>query len=195
MLAVRPRTFKNNEAINKTLDGLRATAGAADPNGLGRALFNAVELGDKKLLGDVAKAQTQILQQFGSIADDFGRAAKSDATGIDTALYNAFKNAYKAGDEIASSQFKAIDEAVQSVSGKQGIIPVANIRQFAKENAKQFQGSVLTDSTGTTVTALNSLSSLGGKANASFAQIYNSRKSLNDFLAINPKDDNSSKGW
>jgi hypothetical protein len=182
------RTFKNNEAINKTLDGLRATAGAADPNGLGRALFNAVELGDKKLLGDVAKAQTQILQQFGSIADDFGRAAKSDATGIDTALYNAFKNAYKAGDEIASSQFKAIDEAVQSVSGKQGIIPVANIRQFAKENAKQFQGSVLTDSTGTTVTALNSLSSLGGKANASFAQIYNSRKSLNDFLAINPKD-------
>tara|TARA_Y100001972_G_scaffold55479_1_gene68330 strand:+ start:1523 stop:4480 length:2958 start_codon:yes stop_codon:yes gene_type:complete len=183
-----PRTFKNNQAIQKVLTEFRDAAGEIDPNGLGAALFTAREGGKKFVNDSVVDAQKKVLSQFKSVADDLGRASKDGIENVNEDLYNAWKNAYKDFESLAGAQFSSIDEAVKSAAGDANIIPIKDIKTFAKTNQDRFRGSVLTDSTGTTVTALSSLNSLGRGNKASFAQLYNARKSLNDFIAMNPKD-------
>ena len=182
------RTRKNTEAIQNAVKEFRDASGNVDPNALGEALFAAREAGLTKLTTEVNDAQRKVLGQFKSVADDLGRAAKDDVVNINKDLYDAWKGAYTNFQNLAGAQFKSIDDAVKSAAGESSIIPVGDIKRFAKDNAEQFKGSVLTDSTGTTVTALNSLKELGRGKNASFAQLYNARKSLNDFINLNPKD-------
>ena len=182
------RTYKNNQAIQKVLTEFRDAAGQIDPNGLGAALFTAREGGKKFVNDSVVDAQKKVLSQFKSVADDLGRASKDGIENVNEDLYNAWKNAYKDFESLAGAQFSSIDEAVKSAAGDANIIPIKDIKSFAKTNQDRFRGSVLTDSTGTTVTALSSLNSLGSGNKASFAQLYNARKSLNDFIAMNPKN-------
>jgi len=183
-----PRTYKNNIAIQNVLKEFRGQGGDIDPNRLGEALFNARSTGQKMLSDDVIDAQKKVLKQFQYVADDLGRASKADAKAINVDLYDAWKGAYKDFETLSTAQFSSIDDAIKSAAGDANIVPVKDIKDFAKSNTKRFQGSVLTDSTGTTVTALSSLSALGRGNKASFAQLYNARKSLNDFIAMNPKD-------
>ena len=183
-----PRTYRNNQAINKTLQEFRDQGGDLDPNGLGQALFQAYETGSSSLAGQVKRAQEDVLRQFRSVADDFGRAAENQKDAIDADLFGAFRTAYKNFEGISAAKFKAIDDAVRSAVGDFKILPVNDIKTFAKTNFDKFDGSVMTDSTGTTVTALRSLEQLGDGNRASFAQVYNARKSLNDFISQNPKD-------
>jgi len=183
-----PRTYKNNQAIQNVLKEFRDQGGDIDPNRLGEALFNARSTGQKMLSDDVIDAQKNVLKQFQFVADDLGRASKADVKAINADLYDAWKNAYEEFETLSAAQFSSIDDAVKSAAGDANIVPVKDIKDFAKANKRRFQGSVLTDSTGTTVTALSSLSALGRGNRASFAQLYNARKSLNDFIAMNPKD-------
>ena len=183
-----PRTYKNNMNIQKTLTEFRDISGDVDPNSLGAALFAARETGNKVVTNRVEDAQKNVLKQFQYVADDLGRAAKDDITQINSDLFDAWKRAYKDFESMAGAKFSSIDEAVKSAAGDANIIPVKDIKDFAKNNKRRFEGSVLTDSTGTTVTALQSLQALGRGNKASFAQLYNARKSLNDFLSMNPKD-------
>ena len=182
------RTRQNGVAIQNTVKEFRDASGAVDPTALGSALFAARESGKTKLTSQVNDAQKKILNQFRNVADDLGRAADQDVVNIDQDLYDAWKGAYTDFQNMAGAQFQSIDDAVKSAAGESNIIPVGDIKRFAKDNAEQFRGSVLTDSTGTTVTALNSLKELGRGKSASFAQLYNARKSLNDFINMNPKD-------
>lgn len=183
-----PRTYKNNIAIQNVLKEFRDQGGDIDPNRLGEALFKARSTGQKVLSDDVIDAQKKVLKQFQYVADDLGRASKADAKAINVDLYDAWKGAYKDFETLSTAQFSSIDDAIKSAAGDANIVPVKDIKDFAKSNTKRFEGSVLTDSTGTTVTALSSLSALGRGNKASFAQLYNARKSLNDFIAMNPKD-------
>lgn len=183
-----PRTYKNNKNIQKTLTEFRDISGDVDPNALGAALFAARESGNKFVTNSVEDAQKNVLKQFQYVADDLGRAAKQDIDQINSDLFDAWKRAYKDFESMAGAKFTSIDEAVKSAAGDAKIIPVKDIKDFAKNNKQRFEGSVLTDSTGTTVTALQSLQSLGRGNKASFAQLYNARKSLNDFISMNPKD-------
>ena len=182
------RTRENGIAIQNAVKEFRDASGAVDPMALGSALFAAREAGKTKLTSQVNEAQKKVLNQFKNVANDLGRAAKDDVVNINQDLYDSWKGAYTDFLNLAGAQFKSIDDAVKSAAGESNIIPVGDIKRFAKDNAEQFRGSVLTDSTGTTVTALNSLKELGRGKNASFAQLYNARKSLNDFINMNPKD-------
>jgi|9_EtaG_2_1085328.scaffolds.fasta_scaffold05085_2 hypothetical protein len=183
-----PRTYKNNVNIQKALTEFRDISGDVDPNSLGAALFAARESGNKFVTNSVEDAQKNVLKQFQYVADDLGRASKDDITQINSDLFDAWKRAYKDFESMAGAKFTSIDEAVKSAAGDANIIPVKDIKNFAKNNKQRFDGSVLTDSTGTTVTALQSLQALGKGNKASFAQLYNARKSLNDFISMNPKD-------
>ena len=183
-----PRTYKNNINIQKALTEFRDISGDVDPNSLGAALFAARESGNKFVTNSVEDAQKNVLKQFQYVADDLGRAAKDDITQINSDLFDAWKRAYKDFESMAGAKFSSIDEAVRSAAGDANIIPINDIKSFAKTNKNRFKGSVLTDSTGTTVTALTSLNALGRGSKASFAQLYNARKSLNDFISQLPKD-------
>ena len=183
-----PRTYKNNVNIQKALTEFRDIGGNVDPNSLGAALFAARESGNKFVTNSVEDAQKNVLKQFQYVADDLGRAATKDIDQINSDLFDAWKRAYKDFESVAGAKFTSIDEAVRSAAGDANIIPINDIKSFAKTNKNRFKGSILTDSTGTTVTALTSLNALGRGSKASFAQLYNARKSLNDFISQLPKD-------
>lgn len=177
------RTVRNNEAIVRELDNLRSVAGTSDPVELGRILLDAAKTANKTVAEAERNAAKAVLNSLESTAKDLGMATKQNKF-IDDTLYEGFFNAYKAFDDQATAKFSKIDEAIKDAVGNAEVIPTGQIARTAQEGLRRFQGSIPSGNIGDTVTMLRALAAL--KPNSSFTQIYNARKSLNDFLMANP---------
>ena len=177
------RTVRNNQAIVRELENLRTAAGTSDPVELGRVLLEASKTANKTVLAAERDAAKTVLNSLESTAKDLGMATKQNKF-IDETLYEAFTNAYRAFDDQATAKFSKIDEAIKDAVGNAEVIPTAGVANTARENLRRFQGSIPSGNIGDTVTMLRSLAAL--KPSSSFTQIYNARKSLNDFLMANP---------
>jgi len=178
-----PRTIRNNEAILRELDNLRTTAGTSDPVELGRILMEAAKTANTTVMQAEKDAGIAVIRGLEEIANDLGRATKRNQF-IDDDLYQAFFNSYRGFEDLAETKFAKIDEAIRDVAGNAEVIPIGSVARQAQANLRQFEGSVPTGTIGDTMTMLRGVASL--KPNSSFTQIYNARKSLNDFMMSNP---------
>ena len=178
-----PRTLRNNEAIIRELDNLRATAGTSDPVELGRVLLEAAKTANTTVTQAEKEAGRAVIRGLEDIANDLGRATKRNQF-IDDDLYQAFFNSYKGFEDLAETKFAKIDEAIKDVAGNAEVIPIGNVARQAQAGLRQFEGSVPSGTIGDTISMLRGVAAL--KPSSSFTQIYNARKSLNDFMMSNP---------
>ena len=192
------RTYKNGEAIKAELQKLRETVGIestdADITGLGQMTLAALATGDKVLKKQITEVEQKIVQQFRNVSDDFRKAAKDDnITAIDDDLYLSFKEAYEDFQETASGKFAAIDAAAKSTVGNDAIIDTSGVANFVNQEIRKLRG--FTGGGGTSQEKMKS--SLQGIINnseglpqmASFTQVHNLRKNVNDLISGNTVGD------
>ena len=178
-----PRTKANNKAINEKLDLFRSLSSAeADKGALVGSFRAATREADSTILKAESEASTAILKSMESVADDLGRASKTDATLSDD-LYGAFRSAYQNFDAMATSKFSKIQTALDDAVGTVDFIPTKDIAIRAGEMKKTFASSQDGTTGGKMYSLLNNIENLGPKS--SFKTIYETRKSLNDFLRMN----------
>tara|TARA_R110000803_G_scaffold210570_1_gene282733 strand:+ start:1884 stop:4808 length:2925 start_codon:yes stop_codon:yes gene_type:complete len=178
-----PRTKANNKAINEKLDLFRSLSSAeADKGALVGSFRAATREADSTILKAESEASTAILKSMESVADDLGRASKTDATLSDD-LYGAFRSAYQNFDAMATSKFSRIQTALDDTIGTVEFIPTKDIALRAGEMKKTFASSQDGTTGGKMYSLLNNIENLGPKT--SFKTIYETRKSLNDFLRMN----------
>jgi len=178
-----PRTKANNKAINEKLDLFRSLSSAeADKGALVGSFRAATREADSTILKAESEASTAILKSMESVADDLGRASKTDATLSDD-LYGAFRSAYQNFDAMATSKFSRIQTALDDAVGTVDFIPTKDIAIRAGEMKKTFASSQDGTTGGKMYSLLNNIENLGPKS--SFKTIYETRKSLNDFLRMN----------
>ena len=184
------RTYKNGEAIKAELQKMRESVGIqstdADITGLGQMTLAALNTGDKALKKQIHEVEQKIVQQFRNISDDFRKVATDDnITAIDDDLYRSFKDAYKDFENTASAEFSAIDAATKSVIGQDQIIDASGVISTAKDLIKKYPGISAGGQTSQEKTKgilQNIIGSDGLPAMASFTQVHNLRKNLNDII-------------
>jgi len=184
------RTYKNGEAIKAELQRMREAAGIqgteADITGLGQMTLAALNTGDKALKKQIREIEQKIVQQFRNISDDFRKAATDDSiTAIDDDLYRSFKEAYEDFENTASAEFSAIDAATKSAIGRDQIIDTRGVLNTAKQALKNYRGIGAGGTTSQQKTKgilQNITGSDGLPEMASFTQVHNLRKELNDII-------------
>jgi len=192
-----PRLSKNNETLNKMLENLRLKVGSNDPEVLGAALKNAGKASKESLkksekdaaiglLDDYDKIGKQIIANMDNVVSDISKASIKDVD-LDKNLMDAFENSFKQFSNQAKIEFQAVDDVLESSLGDAKIFDTVDIKQYAKNNLGKLKGT--NDQVLVIKSALADINKLGDKA--TFAQLYNLRKSLADdkykFL--------SQKGW
>jgi len=172
------RLANNNTKIMEDLSNLRVLGsdGTVDVIQTADVLSNAVRAGDDALLKQVSKTSNGLLRHMDDIANQMGKAAVKDGE-LDSAIQTSFQNAFKAFDDTARVKYQNINNLVESATGDAQIFSTKNLVADAQRELDKLVGAN-SGNLGKVSNALNDIINLGD--NASFAQIYNARKSLND---------------
>ena len=172
------RLANNNAKIMEDLANLRVLGsdGTVDVIRTADVLSNAVKAGDDSLLKQVSKTSNGLLRHMDDIANQMGKAAVKDGE-LDSAIQTSFQNAFKAFDDTARVKYQNINNLVESATGDAQIFSTKNLVADAQRELDKLVGAN-SGNLGKVSNALNDIINLGD--NASFAQIYNARKSLND---------------
>jgi len=172
------RLANNNAKIMEDLADLRVLGsdGIVDVVRTADVLSNAVRAGDDALLRKVSKTSNGLLRHMDDIANQMGKAAVKDGE-LDSTIQTSFQNAFKAFDDTARVKYQNINNLVESATGDAQIFSTKNLVADAQRELDKLVGAN-SGNLGKVSNALNDIINLGD--NASFAQIYNARKSLND---------------
>lgn len=172
------RLANNNAKIMEDLANLRVLGsdGTVDVIRTADVLSNAVKAGDDSLLKQVSKTSNGLLRHMDDIANQMGKAAVKDGE-LDSAIQTSFQNAFKAFDDTARVKYQNINNLVESATGDAQIFSTKNLVADAQRELDKLVGAN-SGNLGKVSNALNDIINLGD--DASFAQIYNARKSLND---------------
>ena len=178
ILGSTSRLVNNNARIMEDLAGLRVLGddGVVDVIQTADVLTNAVKAGDTALLDQSKKTSSDLLRHMDDIATQLGKAAVKDVD-IDAGIQNSFSQAFKEFDTQARIQYENIDNLVSSATGDANIFKTSAIVKDAERELNQLVAAG-GGNLGKVQKALQDIINLGD--NASFAQIYKARKSLND---------------
>ena len=172
------RLVKNNARIMEDLSKLRVLGsnGIVDVIQTADVLTNAVKGGDTALLNQSKKTSSDLLRHMDDIANQLGKAAVKDVD-IDAGIQKSFTQAFKEFDNQAKIQYENIDNLVSSATGDANIFKTSAIVKDAERELNQLVAAG-SGNLGKVQKAMQDIINLGD--NASFAQIYKARKSLND---------------
>ena len=185
-LGTSARLRKNHENIMRDLQWLRDSAGEVDIDGAAQVLTNAAKTGNNKLKTTVKNQETKLLKHMEEIADNLGRAAQRDSAITDD-LFNAFKQSYKAFDDLVETKFLNINNVLKDSVGDNAIFTTRGLAEDAARAAQKFENAIPGTNPAKAGMILKELSELGDKA--SFGQLYFARKSLRDAGMFNVTSD------
>ena len=176
VLGTSKRLRDNHQAITSKLEDFRSSYGASNPDEVAEVMINAAKTGNKTVENQIKNYRKEVIKNFKEANEALGAATRADAA-IDDDLFKILRNSYKAFDDDMQAQFSAINKLVDDATGKVAAFDVSAIRADALEELKGLEGV-------TTGNLMKKKEMLQGIANlpnqASFAQIYQARKSLND---------------
>lgn len=176
VLGTSKRLRDNHQAITAKIEDFRSSYGASSPDEVAEVMINAAKTGNKTVENQIKNYRKDVLKNFKDANEALGAAARAD-TAIDDDLFKILRDSYKVFDDDMQAQFAAINKLVDDATGKQAAFDVSAIRADALEELKGLEGV-------TTGNLMKKKEMLQGIANlpdkASFAQIYQARKSLND---------------
>ncbi|MGB1915360.1 MAG: hypothetical protein ACPHL3_05270, partial [Paracoccaceae bacterium] len=176
VLGTSKRLRDNHQAITSKLEDFRSSYGASNPDEVAKVMINAAKTGNKTVENQIKNYRKEVIKNFKEANEALGAATRADAA-IDDDLFKILRNSYKAFDDDMQAQFSAINKLVDDATGKVAAFDVSAIRADALEELKGLEGV-------TTGNLMKKKEMLQGIANlpdqASFAQIYQARKSLND---------------
>jgi hypothetical protein len=178
VLGSTDRLVNNNSRIMEDLASLRVLGsdGVVDVIRTADVLTNAVKAGDAAVANKSKKVSSDLLRHMDDIATQLGKAAVKDVE-IDSAIQKSFSQAFKEFDTQARIQYENIDNLVSSATGDAKIFNTSAIVKDAQRELDQLVAAG-GGNLGKVQNALQDIVNLGD--NASFAQIYKARKSLND---------------
>ena len=185
-LGTSARLRKNHENIMRDLQWLRDSTGEVDLEGAAQILTSAAKTGNNKLKSEVKKQEGRLLNHMEEIADNLGRAAQRDSA-ITEDLFNAFKESYKAFDDLVETNFLNINNALKDSVGDNAIFRTGGLAKDAARDAQKFENAIPGTNPAKAGMILKELSELGDKA--SFGQLYFARKSLRDAGMFNVTSD------
>jgi len=176
------RLKQNNEVMTKKINEFRNLAGSNTADEAGEALLKGLEENNTALLKAEAEARKAVLKQFEDTANSFGSADARNAS-INDEVFEMFADAQMKFDETITTSFKAVDELMGTELGFKNYITIKDMQKNvvqALENLKGTTGKSFDETKGalTNINAL--LKQPQGKA--SFVQLYNARKSINDAI-------------
>jgi hypothetical protein len=176
VLGTSKRLRDNHQAITSKLEDFRSSYGASNPDEVAEVMINAAKTGNKTVENQIKNYRKEVIKNFKEANEALGAATRADAA-IDDDLFKILRNSYKAFDDDMQAQFSAINKLVDDATGKVAAFDVSAIRADALEELKGLEGV-------TTGNLMKKKEMLQGITNlpdqASFAQIYQARKSLND---------------
>ena len=185
-LGTSARLRKNHENIMRDLQWLRDSTGEVDLEGAAQILTSAAKTGNNKLKSEVKKQEGRLLNHMEEIADNLGRAAQRDSA-ITEDLFDAFKESYKAFDDLVETNFLNINNALKDSVGDNAIFRTGGLAKDAARDAQKFENAIPGTNPAKAGIILKELSELGD--NASFGQLYFARKSLRDAGMFNITSD------
>lgn len=176
VLGTSKRLRDNHQAITSKLEDFKSSYGASNPDEVAEVMINAAKTGNKTVENQIKNYRKEVIKNFKEANEALGAATRADAA-IDDDLFKILRNSYKAFDDDMQAQFSAINKLVDDATGKVAAFDVSAIRADALEELKGLEGV-------TTGNLMKKKEMLQGITNlpdqASFAQIYQARKSLND---------------
>lgn len=176
VLGTSKRLRDNHQAIVSKIEDFRSSYGASSPDEVADVMINAAKTGNKTVENQIKNYRKDILKNFKDANEALGAATRADAA-IDDDLFKILRDSYDTFDKDMQGQFAAINKLVDDATGKRAAFDVSAIRADALEELKGLEGV-------TTGNLMKKKEMLQGIANlpdkASFAQIYQARKSLND---------------
>ncbi len=176
VLGTSKRLRDNHQAITSKLEDFKSSYGASNPDEVAEVMINAAKTGNKTVENQIKNYRKEVIKNFKEANEALGAATRADAA-IDDDLFKILRNSYKAFDDDMKAQFSAINKLVDDATGKVAAFDVSAIRADALEELKGLEGV-------TTGNLMKKKEMLQGITNlpdqASFAQIYQARKSLND---------------
>ena len=176
VLGTSKRLRDNHQAITSKLEEFKSQYGASNPDEVAEVMVNAAKTANKTVENQIKSYRKSILNNFKEANEALGAATRADSA-IDDDLFKILRQSYKTFDDDMQAQFAAINKLVDDTTGNISAFDVSAIRADAIQELQGLEG-VTTGNLMKKKEMLQGIASLPDKA--SFAQIYQARKSLND---------------
>ena len=178
VLKTSKRLRDNHDAIMAKLEKFRSDYGVSNASQAANALTQAAKTGNKVVLDEQKRITNDLVNNLKEVNEALGAATVKDEA-IDEDLYNIVREAYKAFDDDMLVQFSSINNLMDDGAGSIAAFNVRAIKADAKKELDDL--SSITSGKGNLGTRKQMVQEiLNLPNNASFAQIYNARKQLND---------------
>ena len=178
VIGTSKRTRDNHNAIINQLEEFRGNYGASNPDDVADILTEAAKSGSVNI-ENVRKAITQdVVNLMKQSNESLGAAAAKDQA-IDDNLFEIFTTAFKKFDDEMKTQFSVVNNLISDASGRKALFDVTAIKKDAFRELDDLVNITSgVDDLGMKKQMLEQITNIPDKA--SFAQIYNARKQLND---------------
>ena len=172
------RLRDNHANILKKLDGFKNQYGTATAEEAADALTAAARAGNKSAERQQKEFTKLLVQNLKEANEQLGASTVKDEA-IDDDLYKIVRDSYKLFDNQMQKEFESITKLVDDASGQ---IPAFNMRAIKADAQTELDNLVsITKGKGNLGTRKQMLDEITALPDdASFAQIYNARKQLND---------------
>lgn len=187
-----PRTRANYKNLMTAIGNFKARAGVTDAT-----LRDAIDVGDMTVdrvmaaKADLQSAEKEardaVVNEFFSITDDFVNAAQRGLA-INDEAFRILGSTFKSFDDLSAREFSFIDDLVRTGAGSAEIIDTTSLKPLIGQLQRDYASSIAASAALPTPVArapektakaiIDGLRALPEKA--SFSQIYNVRKTLND---------------
>lgn len=176
VLGTSKRLRDNHQAITSKLEDFKSQYGASAPDEVAEVMINAARTGNKTVENQIKSYRKAILNNFKEANEALGAATKTDSA-IDDDLFKILRTTYKTFDDDMQAQFAAINKLVDDATGNISAFDVSSIRADVLQELQGLEGVT----TGNLMKKKEMLQGIAGLPDkASFSQIYQARKSLND---------------
>ena len=177
------RLKKNNEIMSQKINEFRQQSGSNTADEAGDALLQGLKEQNTSLIKAEAEARKAVLKQFEDTANAFASPGMTRNADIDNEIFGLFTNAQEQFNKNMTITFKAVDDLMSNTLGMGNHLHIKEMQpsvQQALLNIKGTTGKSFEDAKAA-LTNVNSLIKQRGNK-ASFVQLYNARKSVNDAI-------------
>jgi hypothetical protein len=179
-----PRLKKNNEVMQSKLADYRSKFEKASDEEVGSLLIGKTGAKAQEALESQAAAQKAILTTLRGLGDDLGAAAERNME-LNQDVFDVLIGARNAFDAEVKAAFKPIDDALESSAGGEKLFKIGNLKTAVKD-IEELEKTGLAGGTfkelDSSIKAVKALK----ESKASFTELYNLRKTLNDLLSKVP---------
>jgi len=175
------RLKKNNEIMSQKINDFKLQAGSNTADEAGDALLQGLKENNKALIKAEEEARKAVLKQFEDTANAFASPGMTRNPDIDNEIFGLFTNAQEQFNKNMTKTFKAVDKLMADDLGMGNYLHILDIQPNIKQallNIKGATGKSFDDARAALTNAKSLVDQPGNKA--SFVQLYNARKSIND---------------